>query len=189
MALLELQNKNLLKFLISQNTDGLHRRSGFPPEKLAELHGNTNLEICNKCSKNYLRDYRVRTAQKVHEHKTGRKCQCGGDLEDSIINFGENLPEKAMNEGFAHSYEADLCLCMGSSLRVTPAANMPEIVGKNKKNKKNLVIVNLQKTPLDNLATMVIHAFTDTVMEKLMEKLKIQIPAFILQRYVEISLQ
>jgi NAD-dependent histone deacetylase SIR2 len=48
-----------------------------------------------------------------------------------------------MNEGFAHSYEADLCLAMGSSLRVTPAANMPEAVGKNKKKGKNLVIVNL----------------------------------------------
>jgi hypothetical protein len=44
-----------------------------------------------------MRDFRVRNAQKVHDHKTGRKCddvKCGGSLEDSIINFGENLNEE-----------------------------------------------------------------------------------------------
>lgn len=50
-----------------------------------------------------MRDYKCRTAQKVHDHKTGRKCVCGGDLYDSIINFGENLPEKALEDGFQHS--------------------------------------------------------------------------------------
>jgi NAD-dependent SIR2 family protein deacetylase len=89
--------------LISQNVDGLHRRSGFPPELLAEVHGNTNLEYCKKCGKQYMRDYRVRTAQKVHEHKTGRKCVCGKDLYDSIINFGENLSEKELNNGFLNA--------------------------------------------------------------------------------------
>lgn len=143
MALVKLNETGLLKFLISQNVDGLHRRSGFPPEAMAELHGNTNLEKCLKCKKEYLRDFRVRNAQKVHDHKTGRKCEdpnCKGSLADSIINFGENLPEKDINDGFEHSAKADLCLAMGSSLRVTPAANMPETVGKNK---KDLVVVNL----------------------------------------------
>lgn len=68
----------------------------------------------------------MRTAKKVHDHKTGRKCACGGDLYDSIINFGENLPEKELNNGFEHSEKADLCLAMGSSLTVTPAADMPK---------------------------------------------------------------
>ncbi len=99
---------------------------------MSEVHGNTNLEKCKKCGKQYLRDYKCRTANKVHNHKTGRKCACGGDLLDSIINFGENLPERELNEGFENSYKADLCLTMGSSLRVTPAANMPEEVGKRK---------------------------------------------------------
>jgi NAD-dependent SIR2 family protein deacetylase len=76
----------------------------------------------------------------VHDHETGRKCVCGGELYDSIINFGENLPERELNEGFENSYKADLCLAMGSSLRVTPAANMPEEVGIRK---RDLVIVNL----------------------------------------------
>lgn len=47
-----------------------------------------------KCKTNYIRDFKVRTATKALDHKTGRKCDninCLGDLKDSIINFGENL--------------------------------------------------------------------------------------------------
>jgi NAD-dependent SIR2 family protein deacetylase len=62
MALVELAERNLLKFIISQNVDGLHRKSGIPPEKITELHGNTNIEICTKCHREFLRDTRVRNS-------------------------------------------------------------------------------------------------------------------------------
>lgn len=45
-----------------------------------------------------------------------------------------------MNDGFKNSKMADVCLSLGSSLRVTPAADMPAMVAE--RNKK-LVIVNL----------------------------------------------
>lgn len=114
--------------IINQNVDGLHRRSGFPIDKMAELHGNDNLEICKAkdCGKQYMRDYSTRNARGVFDHATGRGCEsCGGMLYDTIINFGENLPIKALEDGFNHGKEADLCLVLGSSLRVTPAAKMP----------------------------------------------------------------
>ena len=62
MALVELMECGKLKHIISQNVDGLHRKSGIPKDKISEVHGNTNLEICEKCDKDYMRDYRTRTA-------------------------------------------------------------------------------------------------------------------------------
>jgi len=103
MMLVELTEKNHLKFIVSQNVDGLHRKSGIPPANLAELHGNTNLEVCEQCGAEYMRDFRVRNAQKVHDHRTGRKCDnanCGGHLKDTIINFNENLNENILELGF-----------------------------------------------------------------------------------------
>eukprot|EP00493_Phyllostaurus_siculus_P022227 UN22559 len=46
MALYALLESVTLKHVISQNVDGLHRKSGIPRHKLTEVHGNTNLEIC-----------------------------------------------------------------------------------------------------------------------------------------------
>ncbi|XP_053228932.1 NAD-dependent protein deacylase sirtuin-6 isoform X2 [Podarcis raffonei] len=53
MALLGLQRAGVLRFLVSQNVDGLHVRSGFPRDKLAELHGNMFVEECMKCGKTF----------------------------------------------------------------------------------------------------------------------------------------
>ena len=74
MALKELMDRGILKTVISQNVDGLHRKSGIPSGQIYELHGNTNLEVCQKCGKDYMRDFRVREAQKNFDHKTSRVC-------------------------------------------------------------------------------------------------------------------
>ena len=110
---------------------------------MSELHGNTNLEVCSECGREHMRDFGVRNAQRCKDHKTGRFCDtpsCNGALKDTIINFGENLNDNIQELGFHNCRIADLCLVMGTSLRVTPAADMPmETVA----NKGNLVICNL----------------------------------------------
>ena len=60
MAIMEMHKKGLVKATVSQNVDGLHRRSGIPADEIAELHGNTNLETCEKCKRQYLRDFDTR---------------------------------------------------------------------------------------------------------------------------------
>ena len=124
MALVDLVREGMIKHVISQNCDGLHRRSGIHPSTLSELHGNSNIERCRACQKEYLRDYRVRTAEHVHEHSTGRQCEaCGGDLEDTIVNFGENLPEHTLVVATGvgafclHVFSFSICRCRQSAVR------------------------------------------------------------------------
>lgn len=187
MALVTLLQQGKLKFVVSQNVDGLHRKSGIPASKIAELHGNTYLETCKLCHKDYLRDFETRTNADVTRHETGRMCDnasCGGELCDSIINFGENLREDVIRAGFREAERADLCLVLGSSLRVTPAAHIPRDV---KRHGEKLVIVNLQRTPYDDTADLVIHGLCDQVMRLLMSKLDIPIQPFTLKRRLKVS--
>lgn len=188
MAIVKLHNEGLVKFVVSQNTDGLHLRSGIKPEQLAELHGNTNLEKCSRCGVQYLRDFRTRSSKKVHDHRTGRKCddlKCRGLLVDSIINFGEDLPEKELEKGFDEAEKSDLCIVLGSSLRVTPAADIPERVMKRR---QRLVICNLQKTPLNSGCAMELHAQIDEVMTGVMKRMGLDIPKFTLKRRLALDI-
>ena len=188
-ALVALHARGTLAHVVSQNTDGLHRRSGVPIGALSELHGNSNLETCTACGAEYLRDAQCRSGKRrgAHDHATGRTCgACGGDLHDSIINFGESLPEKALDDAFAHAERADVCISLGSSLRVVPAADVPARVGRKAGGK--LIIVNLQATPLDGDAALLIRAKCDDVMRLLLEKLGAPTPPpFVLRRAVVVG--
>jgi mono-ADP-ribosyltransferase sirtuin 6 len=190
MAFVELYRRGVLKYLISQNCDGMHRRSGLPASAISELHGNCWVEICEDCGQQYFRDFKcdrlVRKggAQRPADHFTGRFCSCGGRLLNSTIDFGQHLPQKPLEHAQKHSRRADLHLACGSSLRVSPACDQPaSTVQKGGK----LVICNLQKTPLTNMATMQIYAKTDTVMAMLMERLSIPIPPFRLLRRIVVG--
>lgn len=61
--------------------------------------------------------------------------------------------------------KADLCLCLGTSLQIRPCRDLPK---KTKKNDGRVVIVNLQKTSLDSIASLVIHERCDKVMKNLL---------------------
>jgi len=196
MALVGLQNAGRLKFLVSQNIDGLHRRSGIDPKVLSELHGNCYLEICWKCNAEYLRDFDVggdgapgclecKTRVPHFCHCTGRLCsKCGAKLKDSIIHFKENLPYKDLLAAFENAEKSDLVIVLGSSLRVAPACDIPK---ETLKKGGKLVIVNLQTTPQDRQAHLRVFAKIDSFMEQVMKELKMEIPTFVLEKKLVIG--
>lgn len=137
-AIVELQRLNKLAFLISQNVDNLHLRSGIRPELIAELHGNITRLRCQSCE--FLMD------------NVGDiiPCPlCGGHMASSVVNFGQSLPQRELEDAYAHSRKADLFLAVGSTLTVTPAADMPGVALRAG---ARLVIVNQGETPLDRAA-------------------------------------
>ncbi|KAK3091280.1 hypothetical protein FSP39_018569 [Pinctada imbricata] len=157
-ALVKLMEMGILKFLISQNTDGLHQLSGILPENIAELHGNAFVEKCEKCGRRYQRNLRCRPgAQNVPpkpcercriNHRTGNVCEdktCSGYLMNTIINFGDYLEQDILASAEQNARRADLVLCLGSTLRVSPA-NSLVAMGKEP---IRLIICNRQVTPFD----------------------------------------
>ena len=119
MAIKQLIDADLVKYLVSQNVDGLHIKSGIPNNKIAELHGNTNKEICPKCKKIYDRDfYTVLDDNSDDDHRTGRRCdECESELVDTIVNFGEYLPKEELCNAEKESKKCDLAIVLGTSMR------------------------------------------------------------------------
>ncbi|CAF3704188.1 unnamed protein product [Rotaria sp. Silwood1] len=144
MAYVELMRNGYLKFLVSQNCDGLHLKSGIPTNKIAELHGNSNCEACAKCGKVYYTQTRVNQ----YEHKTwltGNKCtvpNCNGRLRCTTVAFTQSMPDVCLDKAIKESKMCDLSLCMGTSMRVSPACELPSM--NLKSGRKKMVIVNAQ---------------------------------------------
>jgi mono-ADP-ribosyltransferase sirtuin 6 len=174
-ALAILLQKGIIKHIVSQNVDGLHLRSGIPQENLSELHGNLFMEVCEKCKTRYFRDYDVGGMGLKY---TGNKCDdltCRGKLKDFAIDWDTELPEDIFRKAKSEIKRSDLVICIGTSLRIRPAGNMPASilrVSKAHKEKGNLVIINLQATHLDSKA-LKIHHYSDFVMQKLFDKLSL----------------
>ncbi|MFA5309675.1 MAG: Sir2 family NAD-dependent protein deacetylase [Dehalococcoidales bacterium] len=134
-AIFELQELGKLKFLISQNVDNLHLKSGIRPELLAELHGNLTKVRCLAC------DF------KLDRVEGERNCPlCGGKLKSTVVNFGDSLPVKDLDASIHHSGRCDLLIVAGSSLVVYPAADMPRVALESG---AKLVIINQGETPYD----------------------------------------
>ena len=107
-----------LAFLVSQNIDNLHIKSGIRPELLAELHGNVSRLRCQRCE------------SQVDKSSGLTRCTCGGKLVSSVVDFGQALPVKDLDDSFNHAEKCDLMVVVGSSLVVTPAADVPWLPSK-----------------------------------------------------------
>ncbi|XP_022248671.1 NAD-dependent protein deacetylase Sirt6-like isoform X2 [Limulus polyphemus] len=148
MAIAEFVKLGLIHFVVSQNVDGLHLRSGLNPEKFCELHGNMFLEKCKQCQRLFIRG---KASVTVGQKCTNQAClwrkpngrMCRGKLHDTILDWEDELPEKDYELADAHSRAADLSLCLGTTLQIVPSGGLPLLT---KKNGGRLVICNLQPT-------------------------------------------
>jgi mono-ADP-ribosyltransferase sirtuin 6 len=159
LSLVELQRLGKLRFLITQNTDNLHRRSGIRPELLAELHGNGQLMRCLGCDRLYTRREvgwdagRWGPGYRTRKPVAGQPAcaTCGGRLISSVVNFGDPLPQEELALAGQHARHCDLMLVLGSSLVVEPAASL---VGLALRSGARVVLANQGETPYDKAATL-----------------------------------
>jgi len=145
-ALAALEARGLVQAVITQNIDRLHRAAG--SKRVIEVHGTIETSSCTKCGGSVGID-EVETLFGADE--IAICAGCGGKVKPDVVLFGEMLPEHAMSEATALCEEADLVICVGSSLEVYPVAGLPS-VALNRGAK--LAIVTKGPTPYDRDATV-----------------------------------
>ncbi|KAF6174787.1 hypothetical protein GIB67_031311 [Kingdonia uniflora] len=121
--------------------------------------------------------------------KTLRRCSdhlCGARLKDTVLDWENALPAKEMIPAEMHCTRSDLVLCLGTSLWITPACNL---LLRSVRGGGKMVIVNLQKTPKDKKANLVIHAPVDKVIAGVMHLPNLWIPPYIHVDYFQVCIQ
>jgi NAD-dependent deacetylase len=162
-ALAVLEAKGIIKSVITQNIDRLHTKAG--SRSVLEVHGNIIMSHCDCCGEE------VPTVECIKMQKdsggVAPKCgKCKGGLRPSVVLFQE--PPQLIEVAYDIAFKSDLCLAVGSSLCVYPAAMVPEII---KRQKGRLIIINYDPTPLDGIADLVIREKASVALGAILNKI------------------
>jgi NAD-dependent deacetylase len=121
LVLAELERRGLVRAVITQNVDRLHRRAG--SEHVIEVHGSIDYSVCMVCGGKVSLEH---VMEQLREDHGAPECPtCVTPLKPDVVLFGEMLPDQPMAEAQSLALEADLMVCVGSSLEVYPVAGLP----------------------------------------------------------------
>jgi NAD-dependent deacetylase len=138
----ELERRGIVRGVVTQNIDRLHRAAG--SENVIEVHGSIEWSVCPECGG------RVDSDAVMEHLETGSgapECvACIAPLKPNVVLFGELLPEQAMADAYELAGEADVMVCIGSSLEVYPVATLPAVT---RDNGGRLVLITQGPTPYD----------------------------------------
>jgi NAD-dependent deacetylase len=174
-ALAELETLGILKCVITQNIDGLHKKAG--SKRVLEYHGSTHTLRCISCGSRFARE-------EVSLDELPPRCQCGAALKYDVVHFKEPIPSDVMKESEKEASRCDLMLICGTSAVVYPFANLPrmarfhssvtglDVMG-HKANVK-IIEVNADPTPLthEGVSDYLIQGKTGEILPRIVEEVK-----------------
>lgn len=154
--LVELEQADKLRMIITQNFDELHQEAG--SRKILELYGSVMRNNCPRCE-------RFLSALDIYERSTAPTCDvdmCGGVITPDIFLYGDALNQDILSNAIYYALTANLLIVAGTSLTEFPAASIVHHYTGNK-----LVLINEEEGPLDHRANLIIRAPVSEVMEQL----------------------
>ncbi|MYI46081.1 MAG: NAD-dependent deacylase, partial [Gemmatimonadetes bacterium] len=139
--------------IVTQNVDGLHTRAALkeagdgPPDAALpiEIHGAIARDRCNRCG--------LRADAEPLGDSLPRCAACGGMRRPDVVLFGEMLDSELLARAHRLAERADLCLVIGTSAVVQPAAGIPlaTLHGGG-----SVIEVNTEATELTGAATVAV---------------------------------
>jgi len=145
--------------IITQNVDGLHGEAarlaavGADPTRAMplELHGSLFRDKCTMCAFSRVN----RSAVDHGSLATLPRCEtCGGLLRPDVVWFGERLGPGVFEEAHEWAARADVCIIIGTSGLVHPAASLGAATADNG---GAVIELNPEATPLTPSARVVLR--------------------------------
>ena len=143
--------------LVTQNVDGLHHRAadavaGADADPTAayplEVHGALHRDLCSGCG----RRTPGRVDVEASSAETLPRCEeCAALLRPDVVWFGEALDASVLGASVEAARRADVCLVVGTSAVVYPAASVPEVAHHSG---GTIIEINPEATPLTRIATV-----------------------------------
>jgi len=163
-VLAEMESKNLLNAVITQNIDNLHQEAG--SSRVYEFHGNSKELVCTECGDKYP------VQESIFEDMPPKCSRCGGILKPDFVFFGEAIPDKAREMSYQEAEKADLFLVIGTTGEVQPAAMIP-IYAKN--NGAKVIEVNTKKSNFtDRITDIFLKARAAEAMQMISDELGLE---------------
>ena len=158
LALADLEAKDILKAVITQNVDGLHQMAG--SERVIEIHGTSGRYYCTRCGK-------VFDEEIIHGKEVVPRCsECGGTVRPDVTLYGEALDGFSYREAANEILNADVLIVGGSSLKVYPAASLLDLF-----HGEHLIIINYSETSYDGWAEYIIRDSLSDVLSEIVKAL------------------
>lgn len=152
--LFELEQKDKLRGIVTQNVDGLHKAAG--NIRVYELHGNVHENECMDCGASY-------PMEAILDSEGIPRCRdCGGVIKPNVVLFGEALPKYVCIGAIREITNADTLIVAGTSLAVEPAASF---IGHFRG--RNLVVINRDHIPAETQATLVLSGDVAEIMGRI----------------------
>src|SRR5689334_16296931 len=159
LALVDLEKREKLHALITQNIDELHQLAGNAPERVIEVHGSMRRFMCFGCG---MRGAMQLVLERVRAGEADPPCRdCGGILKSDTISFGQQLVPEVIDRAMRAAGEADVFLAVGTSLQVYPIAGAFDLA---RSAGAKTVIINAERTPYDEMADAVLSESISAVL-------------------------
>jgi NAD-dependent deacetylase len=161
-ALVDLERRDKLVTLLTQNVDGLHVKAGTSVERLVEIHGTLREVMCMECEE---RAPMERALARVRAGEDDPPCRsCGGILKSATISFGQGLVMEDLRRAERAAKTCDLMIAIGTTLAVYPIAGVVPIA---KSEGAKIVILNGEPTEMDDLADAVLRGSISEILPRL----------------------
>lgn len=159
LKLAQWENEGKLSAVITQNIDGLHQIAG--SKNVFELHGTIHNNYCMTCHEYY----NLEQLKQMRDEDGIPRCTkhgCKGIIKPDVVLYEEPLDNNIMNGAIKAISQADTLIIAGTSLIVQPAASLVNFFRGT-----NLVIINREPTPRDNIADLCISGNVGEILDSI----------------------